>query len=60
MLVAVVSTAATWCVDAAVASADPVPPTNSVSPSIARMPQQGDQLTANPGTWSGDRLLRNG
>jgi hypothetical protein len=31
-----------------------VPPTNSALPTISGTPQQGDQLTADPGTWSGD------
>jgi len=30
------------------------PPSNSVLPTISGVAQQGNQLTANPGTWSGD------
>ncbi len=54
MFTAVLSTATTWCLAAQPVWADPVAPTNSTPPTISGNPQQGDQLTADPGTWSGD------
>ena len=51
---AALSAATTYCLAARPAWADPVPPTNSALPTISGTPQQGDQLTADPGTWSGD------
>lgn len=54
LFAAVLSTGTSWCLAAQLAWADPVAPTNSTPPTISGTPQQGDQLTADPGTWSGD------
>lgn len=51
---AVLSAVAISCIAARPAWADPVAPSNTSPPSISGTPQQGDQLTADPGTWSGD------
>ena len=49
----VLSTAVAWWLTAGVAYAD-TPPSNSTLPTISGLAQAGDQLTADPGAWSGD------
>jgi hypothetical protein len=50
---AALCTASTGWLAAGVAYAD-IPPSNSDRPAISGIAQQGDVLTASPGTWSGD------
>ncbi len=52
---AVIATASTFGLVVRAAYADPGP-TNITPPSIAGVAQQGVQLTADPGTWSGDPI----
>jgi len=42
-----------WCLAAGAAQADTAP-SNDTLPAISGVAQQGDQLSADPGTWSGD------
>ena len=42
-----------WCLAAGAAQADTAP-SNDTLPSISGVAQQGAQLSADPGTWSGD------
>jgi len=42
---------------AGAAYGDAVPPSNTSPPTISGVPQQGGQLTANPGAWSGDQPI---
>lgn len=53
MSLAVICTASTWWLGAGLARAATAP-SNVTPPAIAGTPQQGDVLTADPGTWSGD------
>jgi Bacterial Ig-like domain (group 3) len=53
MPLAVLAAVITWWLCAGVAHAA-TPPSNGGLPSISGVAQQGAQLTANPGTWSGD------
>ncbi len=52
---AVITTASTFGLVVGAAYADPGP-TNVTPPSIAGVAQQGVQLTADPGTWTGDPI----
>jgi hypothetical protein len=53
--VAVITTASTFGLAVGAAYADPAP-TNVTPPSIAGVAEQGVQLTADPGTWTGDPI----
>lgn len=53
MAVAALANAAILSLAAGAAYADTLP-SNSVLPTISGLAVQGDELTAGPGTWSGD------
>ncbi len=54
---AVLGTASTWWLTAAIARADTPPANDGNPPSISGVAQQGDDLTADPGGWSGDATI---
>lgn len=57
LCLAVVCTASSWWLGAAIARADTPPSINGALPAISGTAQQGDVLTATTGDWAGDPTI---